>query len=470
MRSERILFAILFTCVCAASIDAQDAAPVPNPVLMKRPSSSGAGHRSDASEVIPETISLNVPKGTAVQVALDDEVRVRKPGQSITGHVIEPVYAFDKLVIPVGTVATGQITGLDDVSTGKRTMAALDADFTPAHKVQIEFTDLALPDGKHIAVRTSVTPGSGQELNFVTAKEDEHKKGVKDIASQKTKEAREQAKHDWDAAMQGVKQPGKVHRLKRAAVAQLPAHPQYIDAGTVYFAELQNPLEFGNEPLTPQLAAALASPPPDGSFVHARLVTALSSATAQKGEDVEAIISRPLFDGDRLIIPQGTALKGSVVQVEPARHMSHNGQLRFVFHDFVLPNGLDQKVDAILQGVQSGKSDAVKLDAEGGAEASTPRTRYLSTAVSVALAAAVHEDDPINRAEGGAGGFKLIGIGMGLAVRSQSLGLAMGAFGASRSIYVHFIGRGHDVSFPKNTEMEIGVGTHPSTPAGGQGN
>jgi hypothetical protein len=475
MISDRIVSAILFSCICAASLDAQDAvpAPVPNPVLMKRPASSPAARPSDVGAVIPETISLTVPKGTPVQVALDDEVRVRKAGQTIKGHVIEPVYAFDKLVIPVGTIATGQITAIEDVSTRKRTMAALDADFTPAHKVEIEFSDLALPDGKHIAVRTSVTPGSGQELNFVTAKEDEHKKGVKDTASQKAKEAREQAKHDWDAAMHDVKQPGKMHRLKRAAVSQLPAHPQYIGAGTVYFAELQNPLEFGNEPLTPQLAAALSSPPPDGSFVHARLITALNSATTQKGEDVEAIISRPLFDGDRLIIPQGTSLKGSVVQVEPARHMSHNGQLRFVFHDFVLPNGLDQKVDAILQGVQSGKTDAVKLDTEGGAEASTPRTRYLSTAVSIALAAAAHENDPFNQAEGGAGGFKVIGIAMGLAVRSQSFGLAMGAFGASRSIYTHFIGRGHDVSFPKNTDMEIGVGIHPpanATPPAGQEN
>src|SRR5258708_8186740 len=207
--------------------------------------------------------------------------------------------------------------------------------------------------------------------------------------------------------MQQVKQPGKMHRIKHAALAQLPAHPQYIDAGTVYFAELQNPLEFGSEPLTPELAAALTSPPPNGSFVQRGLVRALGSATQKKGEDGEGIISRPLFDGDRLIIPQGTSLRGSVVQVEPARHLSHNGQLRFVFHDLVLPNGLDQKVNAILQGVQSGKSDAVKLDTEGGAEASTPRTRYLSTADSVAPAAAVHQNDPIHPAEGGAGGFQI---------------------------------------------------------------
>ena len=475
MISDRILSAILFSCICAASLSAQDAAstPVPNPVLTKRPLSATAGAASDIGPTVTQTIPLTIVKGTPVQVALDDEVRVRSAGQSIKGHVIEPVYAFDKLVIPVGTVANGQIKTIGDLSTKKRTMAALNADFTPVHEIQVEFTELVLPDGRHLPVQTSVTPGSGEAMNFVTAKEDEHKRGVKDITSQKAKEAREQAKHDWDAAMQQVKQPGKMHRLKHAAVAQLPAHPQYIDAGTVYFAELQNPLEFGSEPLTPQLASALTSPPPDGSFVHARLVTALSSATAQKGEDVEAIISRPLFDGDRLIIPQGTTLKGSVIQVEPARRLNHNGQLRFVFHDFVLPNGLDQKVDAILQGVQSGKTDAVQLDTEGGAEASTPKTRYLSTAVSIALAAAAHENDPFNQAEGGAGGFKVVGIAMGLAVRSQAFGLAMGAFGASRSIYTHFIGRGHDVSFPKNTDMEIGVGIHPpanATPPLGQEN
>ena len=64
---------------------------------------------SDASAAIPETIPLTVPKGTPVQVALDDEVRVRAGGQSVEGHVVEPVYAFDKLVIPVGTIAAGQI-------------------------------------------------------------------------------------------------------------------------------------------------------------------------------------------------------------------------------------------------------------------------------------------------------------------------------------------------------------------------
>ena len=469
-RFELLSVAILI-CACAGSAIAQADAPIPTPsstpVLQKRPTTVTNAETTVTAEP-HETISLTVPKGTPVQVALDKEVRVRKVGQLIQGHVVEPIFAFDKLEIPVGTLVNGQITKIQSVSNGKRTLAALDADFTPTRKIQIEFNEFVLPDGKHISVHTAVIPGSGHEISFVAQPEDDRKKSAKDVASEKAKEARAQAKNEWDAAMQQVKEPGKVHRAERAALAQLPAHPQYIDAGTVYFAELQDSLDFGSEPLTAELATSLTAPPPDGSFVHARLVTPLDSATAHRGDEVQAILSRPLFDGDRLILPQGSLLKGSIVQAESARRLSHNGQLRFVFHDLVFPNGLDQKVDAVLQGVQAAKSDNVKLDAEGGARATSSRARYLSTGVSVGLAALSFagdgDSDPGNREAGGAGGYKLIGLAIGLTVRSQPLGMAMGSLGASRSIYVHFIARGHEVVFPRNTALEIAIGTRQPTP------
>jgi hypothetical protein len=34
----------------------------------------------------------------------------------------------------------------------------------------------------------------------------------------------------------------------------------------------------------------------------------------------------------------------------------------------------------------------------------------------------------------------------------------MGAYGAGMSVYSRFIARGHEVVFPKNTAMEIGIG------------
>jgi hypothetical protein len=153
------------------------------------------------------------------------------------------------------------------------------------------------------------------------------------------------------------------------------------------------------------------------------------------------------------------------VEVQPAHHPRRNGQLRIVFHEIVPPDGVEQKIASSLEGIQSGKGQDLKLDSEGGAEAQTPKTRYLQTGIAIGLAAASSGDDPINVGEGGAGGFRVVGFVIGVASRVQPLGIAMGALGASRSIYVHFIARGRDVVFPKNTAMEIGIGPRPESPA-----
>jgi len=280
----------------------------------------------------------------------------------------------------------------------------------------------------------------------------------------KERQAKQEARRQFDSAMQQVKEPGKLHRVKRYAVANLPAHPQYIEAGTVYFAELGKPLEFGSEPLTPEIAASMNTEIPEGTMVHARLTTQLNSASTQKGTEVEAVLSRPLVNDGKLILPEGSVLKGTVVQVQPARHWKHNGQLRFVFRDLVLPNGVESKVEAMVQGVQSGTADNLQLDAEGGAETKTSKTRYLRSGVAVGLAAATHEDETFNRAEGGAGGFKVVGIVIGATVRSQPLAIAMGAVGASRSLYCNFVARGTEVAFAKHTAMEISVDTRGAAP------
>jgi hypothetical protein len=419
-------------------------------------------------------IVLSVPKSTAIQVALDKEVRVQKVGQEVHGHVVEPVYAFDKLVIPVGAEVTGRITKIETLSAAHRTVAALDTDFSPTRKLDLTFDELILAGGKRIALHTVVTPGSGQVIQFVTADDKGSKKTAKDEASEKAKQAKAQAHEAWDNAMQQVKEPGKMHRLERYAIARLPVHPQYIDAGTVYFAELEEPLDFGSETLTSEKASTLGVLP-EASFVRARLTSPLSSATTLKGAEVEAVLSQPLFDGDHLILPQGSHLKGSVVQASPARYMSRNGKLRIVFHELDLPDGVQQKVDTSLEGIQAGKGQDVKLDSEGGAEATSSKSRYAMTAVSVGLAAASFGGDrdavggnpagnTSNRVAGGAGGFKLIGIVLGASVHSRVFGATMGAYGAGMSVYAHFIARGHDVVFPKNTAMQIGIATLPTAP------
>jgi len=464
VKLKRVIATVCLAGSCGAWTLAQDANPNSpsadtndTPVLKHRPAEASVG---TPKPPVKENVDLTVPRGAPLQVVLDREVRIKAVGQPIHGHIVEPVYAFDKLFIPIGTEVNGKIVRIEGVPATARTMAALNANLTPARQIEVEFTELVTADGKHIPIQTSVAPGSGQVLQFVSAAESQKRKDVKDELTQKERQAKAEARRQFEAAMQQVKQPGKMHRLERAAVAQLPVHPQYVDAGTVYFAKLKQPLEFGSEPLTPEMAESMMNTEiPPGSMVRARLMTPLNSASTQKGAEVQAILSQPLIVNGKLLLPEGTLLKGTVVQVQPARHWKHNGQLRFILRDLVLSNGVESKVEAMVQGVQSGVADKLNLDSEGGAETQTSKTRYLRTAISVGLAAATHEDEAFNRAEGGAGGFKVVGIVIGAAVSSHPLAIAMGAFGASRSIYNNFIARGRDVVFPEFTAMQIAVDT-----------
>src|SRR6266550_8926306 len=465
-----ILLAFTWACAIGSQIEAQE---VPVPQLTPGSARKPAAEPSKVAEPAPpQTVPLSVAKGAPLQVALDQEIRVKKVGQPVHARIVEPVYAFDHIVVPVGSEVVGEITKIESLSEGKRTLAVLNADFTPLRKVEVGFHELVLPDGRRFPLHASVAPGSGQVIDLVTAaNEKEKKNAVTDMASEKIKEAKQQAHEQWDNAMKQLKTPGRIRRLERYGEAQLPVHRQYIPAGTVYFAELVDPLDFGSVVMTVSMASSLGADLPEGSVVHARLVTPLSSATSHKGQDIEAVLSQPLMDGDRLILPQGSRLKGTVKQAQPARRMKKNGQLRIAFSELVPPDGIEQKIVSTLEGVQAGKDANVKLDSEGGAEATTSKSRYLTTGISLALAAAsAHGDedghrggeaggDAGGRVAGGANGFKLVGMALGLAVRSRALGYTMGAYGAGMSIYSNFLARGHEVVFPKNTAMDVGVGT-----------
>src|SRR5258708_1083582 len=374
MKIMRGFSIFLLGWACAVGASAQEV-PIPQlkPGSERKTVVSGS---MTCQPVVPQTIAMTVQKGTAVKGALEQEVGLRRVGQSVHARVVEPVYAFDKLVVPVGTEVIGQVTSIEHLSKGKRTVSALDANFTPSRKVEVEFSEFVMNDGKHIPIRTNVTPGSGHVLQFTSTAA--KKKTIKGVGSQKTGEAKQQGRQEWDSAMKQLKTPGKVHRLERFVESQLPVHPQYIAAGTVYFAELNDSLDFGSEVLSAERASSIGGELPPGSVVHARLATALNSATTQKGDEVEAVLSRPLFDGEKLVLPEGSRLKGSVLQVRPARRLKKNGQLRMTFRELTLPDGVNEKVQAALEAVEAVKDGNMKLDSEGAAEPPTPNTRYLA--------------------------------------------------------------------------------------------
>jgi hypothetical protein len=422
-------------------------------------------------------ITLEVPAGTPLPVVLDSEIRIRKTGQPIRGKIAEPVYAFDKLVVPAGTEVDGSVIRIAAVPKLDRAFAALDANFSPYRDVQVTFDQLVFPDGRRAPLRTQVSPASEGVLQFATAADAQdsgadkkHNAAVK-LASDKVNEKKQEISQEWETAKQQIKAPGKMHRLKRIAIANLPVHPQYFDAGTRFNAELLDPLNFGVEEVSPDKMLMVGTAPAAGSIIHALLKTPLSSAVAQKGATVEAVMTEPLITNSQLVLPEGTLLKGSVLQVQPARRLHRNGQLRIVFHQIVPPKSAEQQVEASLEGVEVKDDQKLSLDSEGGAQATTPKSRYLTTGISIALAAAslLPDGDAASsgqsfgemggRAVNGASGFRLIGLAAGALVRSRPLASALGAYGAGRSVYSNFLSRGHDVVYPKDTAMAIGFGS-----------
>jgi len=433
-----------------------------------QPPSFGSVPPAAATNFLP----LTVPAGTPLKVALDQEVRIQKVRQPVHGKITEPVYVFDKLVVPAGSGVVGKVVEIKGVPKKNRTLAAMNANFSPFREVQIEFNELQLANGGHVPIHTAVSPGSNGVLQFIPAN-DKNKTGVKsagkNMASRKLGEARQEIKREWGNVRKQMHEPGKMHRLERYAVAQSPYPPQYLDAGTSFNADLQQPLDFGIETLQPKDLSGIGAPPPSGSIVHALLVTPLSSASNKKGDLVDAVISEPLVVSDQLILPQGSHVKGSVLQVRPARRLERNGQLRIVFHQVVPPGGIEQRVEASLEGVDVAKGEHLSLDSEGGAQVTSPRTRYLSTGISVMLASSSVGDrdtghpgdggDVGKGAANGASGFRLLGTIVGAFAHSRVVASGFGFYGAAMSVYSHFLARGRDVVYPKDMSMMIGLGT-----------
>jgi hypothetical protein len=116
MTMHRVLCTILFAIGYSGSTEAQEA-PIPQ-------LSPGSARQAAPDFMLPpippspQSIKVSVATGTPLQVALDQEICVKRVGQSVHALIVEPIYAFDRLVLPVGSQVTGQVTKIEAISGG----------------------------------------------------------------------------------------------------------------------------------------------------------------------------------------------------------------------------------------------------------------------------------------------------------------------------------------------------------------
>src|SRR5947207_2443983 len=110
-------------------------------------------------------LPLTLDKGFPLKVVLTDRVR-SKLNEPVHGKILDPVYAFDREVIPTGTEVLGKVTRLKPVGTWKRLSSMLGGDFTPLHDAEITFDTLVLAGGKRVPIQTVVSSQGNVLVRF----------------------------------------------------------------------------------------------------------------------------------------------------------------------------------------------------------------------------------------------------------------------------------------------------------------
>jgi hypothetical protein len=430
-----------------------------------------------ASQSTGDGVELVVKAGRPLRVALNQRLRVERVGQTVIGTLVEPVYAYDRIVVPAGTQLRGHVARLENASKTTRARTMLGGDFSPRRHVVLQF-DTVLIDGRELPIDTLVRNSVERvERQVAGGSETSNKGGVVSRAGQEMKERARTAisdvKQKTREAMAAIREPGKMERLREIAMNRLPYHPQYLRKGTVYDAELQSPLTFGS--VTPVAPAPAGVKPAPESILRARLVTALDSSATPRGTPLEALVTEPVFSADhQLILPEGTRLTGEVTFARPAQHFHRNGQLRFLFERVEMPDRDAAPLLASLYSVDVGQDDHVAVDDEGGARVTNSKTRFIAPALAVlALRASVdHEHHRLdgdaddaeeagaaesgNYGSRGVGGFLGFGLaGAALSQISRPLGVAFAVAGVARTVYKNVLGRGQELRFPADTPIQV---------------
>ena len=433
---------------------------------------------ANAQSTAPATLAVSA--GRSLDIRLDQRLTIKRVGQQISGVVMQPVYVYDRIVVPEGTKAFGQVASLENPPKITRLRAWLSGDLSPARRVVLRFDTLMLPSGETLSVDSIATneiprPTRASAPERADASDTNIVGRARQEATDRAKAAIAEAKQRGHELLSEIHQPGKGARLKDALIQRLPYHPQIVNAGTGYHVELNSPLTFGR--FVPGTLAPSDKHPAPSSLLNARLLTELNSAKTPRGTLVRAVVSEPVFSSDQqLLVPEGTMLEGEVTLAKRARWLHRNGQLRFLFETVHRNADESGTMFASLQSIETNADDRVALDEEGGATLGNTKTRFIAPALAVlALRGGLdHHDhlDPdgdghiIQSGHSGAlgvGGFLGLGVlGAVIGPMSRPVGLTLSIIGVGRTLFSNVLGRGREVTFAADTPMQLQLAPGPS--------
>jgi len=445
------------------------------------------------SDKQPLTIHLQADAGTPLRAYLTNHVWYRRD-EPVTAKLIEPVWSFDRLVIPAGTVLHGCLTALIPVPKMSRFRAIVGGDFTPLKQAEVTFTTATLPDGHDVQIQA--LPSLGLGTYYVPPRPPKaNKKSQPNPKQTNPKQpnllmetAKQQAQAQLTAQLNArsrgiydlVRAPNKREWLVDFVLTKLPYHPQWYRSGMRIDSVLAQPLAFGPTQVPAADIKELGTAPPQDSVAQMRFSETITSAEAHVGDPMRGVLAQPLFNSShQLILPQGTQFIGKITLARPARMLHRGGKLRFTIEDFQLPaeaaewaavSPAPTATKAHLAAMETTPTAAMKVDEEGTATATESKTRLIRPVIAGLIAAKSLDNDEGRQGTSAAGtgnaparglaGFSGFGILGSVAARGpHPIGVALGFYGFAWSVYTNILSRGIDVTLEKNSEAAIRFGT-----------
>ena len=186
-----------------------------------------------------------------------------------------------------------------------------------------------------------------------------------------------------------------------------------------------------------------ATPPktytvPAGTKILLQLRSSLNTKSAKPGDGVYLSSAFPVVVGNRVMIPAGVFVQGTVDRVLRAGHVKGRAQLDMHFTSIIFPNGTVVEIPGVVSGMPGASKQKVKGD-EGTIEQDSDKTRNAGKTAEIAL--------PTGATVGSIAG---LGAGHPLAGSFGGLGAGLAAVGL-----VSLFTRGADVNIESGTQVEM---------------
>ena len=223
-----------------------------------------------------------------------------------------------------------------------------------------------------------------------------------------------------------------------ALAAALAADFSYCQTSPVNSTQTNAPAGPAPGESAPTVPAGSALVVPAETTIPLRLMNTVNSRTAQPGQALYCETIFPITAGNRIVIPRGSSVKGSITQVvQPRRGKHKQAQVGLRFETLILPNGTTFPLRATLSGFGT-----------AGKEGFQPKEGKIEGASTKGEDAGKVAETTVTGAE--------LGTIVGAADGSVWKGLGVGSLvGAGSGLVWILAGRGKEIVLPPGTNFDL---------------